>query len=54
MGSTWKRLLVGVFVGVLVLHLAGCGETKRREFSVREEQKPGEVQEDRPGEMVVE
>ncbi len=49
------KYMIYVFLGLLTLMLfVGCAENKRREVQVTEEQQIGEVQEDQPGEMIVE
>jgi len=52
---TWNRRLGLLLSGLLVLViLVGCSKREHRKMTVHEEQVEGEVQEDRPGEMVVE
>jgi hypothetical protein len=52
---TWYRRLGLLACGFAVMLLvAGCQKREHRKMTVHEEQREGEVQEERPGEMVVE
>jgi len=52
---TWYRRLGLLTCGLAVLLLfAGCSKREHRTMRMHEEQREGEVQEERPGEMVVE
>ncbi len=49
------RWILFVFVGLVVLvAVLGCGEREHRKVRVTQEERPGEVREVPPGEMVVE
>jgi len=53
--STWYRRLGFIACGlVILLMLGGCHKREHRKMRVHEEQREGEVQEAKPGEMVVE
>jgi hypothetical protein len=52
---TWYRRLGLLTCGlVILLMLGGCKKREHRHIRVHEEQREGEVQETRPGEMVPE
>jgi hypothetical protein len=53
--TTWYRRLGFLACGLaLLLALGGCRHREHRTMRVHQEQQEGEVQEVRPGEMVVE
>ncbi len=45
---------LSIFAALALFVFSGCAEHERREIRVEEEQHPGEVVEDAPGEMIVE
>jgi hypothetical protein len=52
---TWYRRLGLLVCGLAVLlAVTGCHKREHRKMTMHEEQREGEVQEERPGEMVVE
>jgi hypothetical protein len=52
---TWYRRLGLLTCGLIILlMLGGCHKREHRKVRVHEEQRAGEVQETRPGEMVPE
>jgi uncharacterized lipoprotein YehR (DUF1307 family) len=53
--SIWlQRTVLTVLAATLVLSLTGCSRRERREVQVHEETREGPVEEERPGEMIVE
>ncbi len=52
---TWyRRLTMLTCILVLIFAMTGCKKRETRKVRVHEEQQRGDVQEDRPGEMIVE
>ena len=54
MYSWYRRIALLTCVLVLVVIVTGCKKREHRSMRMHEEQKQGEVQEQRPGDMVVE
>lgn len=48
------RTVLTVLAATLVLTLAGCSRHERREVTMHQETQEGPVEEERPGEMIVE
>jgi hypothetical protein len=50
----YRRIALALCAAMIFVFFVGCARHEHRKVQVKEEQRAGEVHEDKPGEMVVE